>query len=86
MEDVLILQAYKNLACEIVRQTIKDYKRTYIKCVKSRFRNKEDEAKLKYLRYCFRSEWFAILCDVEPERLIKSIEALCYKKLGFKNI
>lgn len=86
MEDMQILQCYKNLACEIVRQAIKDYKILFVKKLKSKKRNIETESVLKGIRSFFHSEWFSLLSDVDPDKLVNSIERQCYKKMGFKTL
>lgn len=86
MEDMQILQCYKNLACEVVRQAIKDYRLLFMKKLRAKKRNIEVEGVLKGIRSFFHSEWFALLCDVDPDRLLNSIEKQCYKKMGFKTL
>lgn len=52
---------YENLANAIVLQAVKDYRLT------------DDEAELAEIERFFRSDWFGVLTDVDPEYLIRRL-------------
>ena len=52
------MNPYENLANAIVLQAVKDYRLT------------DDEAELAEIERFFRSDWFGVLTDVDPEYLI----------------
>lgn len=56
---------YKTLALSIVERAVHDYR----SAVKSR-----DTAKMKSLRKFFTSEWFKMLCDIDGELIIATID------------
>ena len=49
------MNPYENLANAIVLQAVKDYRLT------------DDEAELAEIERFFRSDWFGVLTDVDPE-------------------
>jgi hypothetical protein len=55
------LNPYENLANAIVLQAVKDYRLT------------DDEAELAEIERFFRSDWFGVLTDVDPEYLIRRL-------------
>ena len=55
------MNPYENLANAIVLQAVKDYRLT------------DDEAELAEIERFFRSDWFGVLTDVDPEYLIKRL-------------
>jgi len=55
------LNPYENLANAIVLQAVKDYRLT------------DDEAELAEIERFFRSDWFGVLTDVDPEYLIRNL-------------
>ena len=55
------MNPYENLANAIVLQTVKDYRLT------------DDEAELAEIERFFRSDWFGVLTDVDPEYLIRRL-------------
>jgi len=55
------LNPYENLANAIVLQAVKDYRLT------------DDEAELVEIERFFRSDWFGVLTDVDPEYLIRRL-------------
>lgn len=86
MEDMLILNAYKNLASAIVFRAAQDYRWAFKKYLKTGRKNYEVSTTLSKCTAFFRSEWFSVLCDYDPDKLMKGIETQCYKNLGFKTI
>ena len=55
------MNPYENLANAIVLQAVKDYRLT------------DDEAELAEIESFFRSDWFGVLTDVDPEYLIRRL-------------
>ena len=55
------MNPYENLANAIVLQAVKDYRLT------------DDEAELAEIERFFRSDWFGVLTDVNPEYLIRNL-------------
>ena len=55
------MNPYENLANAIVLQAVKDYRLT------------DDEAELAEIERFFRSDWFGVLTDVDPEYLIRRL-------------
>ena len=55
------MNPYENLANAIVLQAVKDYRLT------------DDEAELAEIERFFRSGWFGVLTDVDPEYLIRRL-------------
>lgn len=55
------MNPYENLANAIVLQAVKDYRLT------------DDEAELAEIESFFRSDWFGVLTDVDPEYLIRKL-------------
>lgn len=55
------MNPYENLANAIVLQAVKDYRLT------------DDEAELAEIECFFRSDWFGVLTDVDPEYLIRRL-------------
>lgn len=55
------MNPYENLANAIVLQAVKDYRLT------------DDEAELAEIESFFRSDWFGVLTDVDPEYLIRNL-------------
>ena len=55
------MNPYENLANAIVLQAVKDY------------RLSDDEAELAEIERFFRSDWFGVLTDVDPEYLIRRL-------------
>ena len=55
------MNTYENLANAIVLQAVKDYRLT------------DDEAELAEIERFFRSDWFGVLTDVDPEYLIRRL-------------
>ncbi|MBQ5521514.1 MAG: hypothetical protein IIT86_01675 [Oscillospiraceae bacterium] len=55
------LNPYENLANAIVLQAVKDYRLT------------DDEAELAEIERFFRSDWFGVLTDVDPEYLFRRL-------------
>lgn len=60
---------YEELANAIVLQAVKDY------------RLHDDEQELVSIERFFRSEWFGVLTNIEPEILITKLrkEKVCYE-------
>ena len=55
------MNPYENLANAIVLQAVKDYRLT------------DDEAELAEIERFFRSDWFGVLTDVDPDYLIRRL-------------
>lgn len=55
------MNPYENLANAVVLQAVKDYRLT------------DDEAELAEIERFFRSDWFGVLTDVDPEYLIRRL-------------
>ena len=55
------MNPYENLAKAIVLQAVKEYRLT------------DDEAELAEIERFFRSDWFGVLTDVDPEYLIRRL-------------
>ena len=55
------MNPYENLANAIVLQAVKDYRLT------------DDEAELAEIERFFRSDWFGVLTEVDPEYLIRRL-------------
>ena len=55
------MNPYENLANAIVLQAVKDYRLT------------DDEAELAEIERFFRSDWYGVLTDVDPEYLIRRL-------------
>ena len=55
------MNPYENLANAIVLQAVKDYRLT------------DDEAELVEIESFFRSDWFGVLTDVDPEYLLRNL-------------
>lgn len=55
------MNPYENLANAIVLQAVKDYRLT------------DDKAELAEIERFFRSDWFGVLTDVDPEYLIRRL-------------
>ncbi len=75
---------YNALAAAIVKQAVDDYRYAdeYLKgyhVTKSaswanRYAHSAAHTKDEVIKF-FRSQWFALLCDIDPERIIKKLEA-----------
>lgn len=64
--------AFVQLAFEIVKQAVDDYRR--IKGKPTYIRTKEERTELKELKEFFRGEWFEVLCGkVNPDVIRKAI-------------
>jgi len=63
------MSPYQELASAIVLQAVKDY------------RLHDDEQELAIIERFFRSEWFGVLTNVNPEILITKLrkEKVCYE-------
>ena len=55
------MNPYEDLADAIVLPAVKDYRLT------------DDEAELAEIERFFRSDWFGVLTDVDPEYLIRRL-------------
>ena len=55
------MNPYEELANAIILQAVKDYRLT------------DDEAELAEIERFFRSDWFGVLTDVDPEYLIRML-------------
>ena len=64
-----IKEPYENLAKASVLQVVKDY------------RLHDDEQELTRIERFFRSDWFSVLTNVDPETLITKLrkEKVCYE-------
>ena len=62
------MNPYEELANAIVLQAVKDY------------RLHDDEKELANIERFFRSDWFGVLTDINPEMLITKLrkEKVCY--------
>ena len=56
------MNPYENLANAIVLQAVKDYRLT------------DDEAELAEIERFFRSDWFGVLTDLDPDYLIDRLQ------------
>ena len=55
------MNSYEELANAIILQAVKDYRLT------------DDEQELAEIERFFRSDWFGVLTDVDPEYLIRRL-------------
>lgn len=55
------MNPYENLANAIILQAVKDYRLT------------DDEQELSEIERFFRSDWFGVLSQVDPEYLIRNL-------------
>ena len=78
------------LAVEIVRMALRDYKRTLRYFKKHGMNGSKYCYDMVYLkRSCerfFRSQWFGILCDIDGEMLIRESDAIANMKENFRSV
>ena len=65
-------EPYQNLANAIVLTAVKDY-RTALRRLKRKPNNKDAAAERDSIEEFFRSDWFAVLTELDPEYLITEL-------------
>lgn len=68
------LDPYDSLANGIILQAVKDYRDANKKLKRGRINHEAERMKNECLRF-FRSRWFTSLTEVDPEFLIRKLEA-----------
>lgn len=68
------LNPYDSLANGIILQAVKDYRDANIKLARGRKNQEAQQMKEECLRF-FHSQWFAVLTEVDPEFLIRKLDA-----------
>lgn len=83
-------KAWKRFALEIVKQAVKDYRKSFAMYIKvgcdERFLPIHIMTRLEDCRKFFASGWCTTLCDIDGAKMQKAIENRCFKKAGFKNL
>ena len=64
---------YTGLANAIILQAVKDYRDAIKKLSRGRV-NKDAEIKKKEVLNFFRSDWFGVLTEIDPEMLIRKLD------------
>lgn len=64
---------YTGLANAIILQAVKDYRDAIKKLSRGRV-NKDAEIKKQEILNFFRSEWFGVLTEIDPEMLIRKLD------------
>ena len=67
------LVGYEGLAMAIIRKSIFEYKLALQK-LRHNPNDEKQKWKIEEIKTFFRSEWFQVLCNIEPEWLIEMIE------------
>ena len=66
------VDCYQNLANAIILLAVKDYK-TILRCLMRNPRNQDAQREKKRLERFFFSQWFGVLTDLDPKRLISGV-------------
>lgn len=81
---------WHELAVEIVRLALRDYKRALRYFKKHGLNGSKYCCDMVYLkRSCerfFRSQWFGVLCDIDGEMLIRESDAIANMKDNFRSV
>ena len=64
---------YTGLANAIILQAVKDYRDAIKKLSRGRV-NKDAEIKKQDILNFFRSDWFGVLTEIDPEMLIRKLD------------
>lgn len=64
---------YTGLANAIILQAVKDYRDAIKKLSRGRV-NKDAEIKKQEILNFFRSDWFSVLTEIDPEMLIRKLD------------
>lgn len=64
---------YTGLANAIILQAVKDYRDAIKKLSRGRV-NKDAEIKKQEVLNFFRSDWFGVLTEIDPEMLIRKLD------------
>lgn len=67
------LDCYENLANAIILQAVKDYKKA-LRQLEGNSRNQEARHDKARLEKFFCSQWYGILTDLDPERLMTGVK------------
>ena len=67
------IDCYENLANAIILQAVKDYK-SALHRLEEYPGNREARHDKRALEYFFHSQWYGVLTDLDPERLISGVE------------
>lgn len=67
------IDPYEGLANAVILQAVKDYRNAVRKLARGRKNHEAEAVKAECLRF-FRSGWFSILTDIEPEFLIRKLD------------
>lgn len=67
------IDCYENLANAIILQAVKDYK-SALHRLEEHPGNREARHDKRALEYFFHSQWYGVLTDLDPERLISGVE------------
>lgn len=73
MQNTNATDPYTRLANEIILQAVKDYRDANRKLSNGRT-NRDAEIKKKEVLGFFRSGWFGMLTDIDPEMLIRKLD------------
>ena len=73
MSNISNLDPYQELANAIVLQAAKDYRDANKKLARSRKNRAAQDVHDECLRF-FRSKWFSLLTEVDPEFLIRRLD------------
>lgn len=65
--------SYTGLANAIILQAVKDYRDALKKLSRGRA-NKDAEIKKQEILNFFRSDWFGVLTEIDPEMLIRKLD------------
>ena len=66
------VECYQNLANAIILLAVKDYK-TILRCLMRNPNNQDAQREKKRLERFFFSQWFGVLTDLDPKRLISGV-------------
>ena len=66
------MNGYEALASSIIEQAVKDY-RIALKALSRNPKNKAAKAMKEDVEAFFRSDWFGVLTDINPEYLISKL-------------
>lgn len=66
------VDCYQNLANAIILLAVKDYK-TILRCLMRNPYNQDAQREKKRLERFFFSQWFGVLTDLDPNRLISGV-------------
>lgn len=71
--DVENMDCYENLANAIILQAVKDYKHV-LRILDANPANRDAKSDASSLERFFRSQWFGVLTELDPDRLMSGVK------------